>query len=229
MTIELHTWNTPNGRKISVALEEMGLPYKVYPVNISKGDQQKPDFLKISPNNKIPAIVDPDGPDGKPVSVFESGAILLYLGEKTGKFLPKPLLQRIPVYEWLMWQMGGFGPMLGQRNHFSVYAPERIPYATKRYQDETHRLYGVLNRRLADRDFVAGDYSIADMAIFGWAAGWETQQFDTTEFPHVKAWIDRMNARPGVARGMAVQAPVAPVSLKDDAEAQKILFNQRAR
>ncbi|HEV7283542.1 MAG TPA: glutathione S-transferase N-terminal domain-containing protein [Kaistia sp.] len=228
--IDLYTWPTPNGHKVHIFLEETGLPYDVIPINIGEGDQFKADFLKISPNNKMPAIVDPEGPDGKPISVFESGAILLYLARKFGKFYPTTDERaRVEVEEWLIWQMGGFGPMLGQRNHFSVYAPERIPYATKRYQDETHRLYGVLNRRLADRDFVAGDYSIADMAIFGWAAGWETQQFDTSEFPHVKAWIDRMNARPGVARGMAVQAPVAPVSLKDDAEAQKILFNQRAR
>jgi GST-like protein len=228
--IELHYWPTPNGKKITIMLEELGVPYSLHFVNIGKGDQFQPDFLKISPNNKMPAIVDPEGPDGKPISVFESGAILLYLARKFGRFYPTDDERaRVEVEEWLMWQMGGFGPMLGQRNHFSVYAPERIPYATKRYQDETHRLYGVLNRRLADRDFVAGDYSIADMAIFGWAAGWETQQFDTSDFPHVKRWIDRMNARPAVARGMAVKAPVAPVSLADDKEAQKILFNQRAR
>ncbi|HEY9453264.1 MAG TPA: glutathione S-transferase N-terminal domain-containing protein, partial [Bradyrhizobium sp.] len=155
MTIELHTWNTPNGRKISVALEEMGLPYKVIPVNISKGEQMAPAFLKISPNNKIPAIVDPDGPGGKPVGIFESGAILLYLGEKTGKFLPKPLAERIPVYEWLMWQMGGFGPMPGQVHHFIALENETDrAYGLKRYMAETRRLYGVLDRRLEGREFV---------------------------------------------------------------------------
>ncbi|MDB5564576.1 MAG: putative glutathione S-transferase, partial [Tardiphaga sp.] len=155
MTIELHTWNTPNGRKISVALEEMGLPYTVIPVHIGKGDQMKPDFLAISPNNKIPAIVDPDGPEGKSVSVFESGAILLYLGEKTGQFLPKPLIERIPVLEWLMWQMGGFGPMPGQVHHFIALENETSrTYGLKRYSDETRRLYGVLDRRLADHEFV---------------------------------------------------------------------------
>ena len=157
MTIELHTWNTPNGRKISVALEEMGLPYKVIPVNISKGEQMAPSFLAISPNNKIPAIVDPDGPDGKPVSMFESGAILLYLGEKTGKFLPKPLTERIPVYEWLMWQMGGFGPMPGQVHHFIALENEQDrAYGLNRYMKETRRLYDVLDKRLAGREFVAG-------------------------------------------------------------------------
>ena len=157
MTIELHTWNTPNGRKISVALEEMGLPYKVIPVNIGKGEQMAPSFLAISPNNKIPAIVDPDGPGGKPVSIFESGAILLYLGEKTGKFLPKPLSERIPVYEWLMWQMGGFGPMPGQVHHFIALENEQDrAYGLKRYMTETRRLYDVLDKRLAGREFVAG-------------------------------------------------------------------------
>ncbi|MCX5494215.1 glutathione S-transferase N-terminal domain-containing protein [Kaistia dalseonensis] len=227
--IDLYFWPTPNGKKITILFEELGLPYELKFINIGKGDQFKPEFLEISPNNKMPAIVDPEGPDGAPISVFESGAILLYIGRKFGQFYPTAERERVAVEEWLMWQMAGFGPMLGQRNHFSVYAPERIPYATKRYQDETHRLYGVLDRRLANHEFVAGAYSIADMAIFGWAAGWETQQFDTSEFPHVKRWIDAMNARPGVQRGMAVKAPVAPLSLADDKEAQKILFNQRAR
>lgn len=170
MTIELHTWNTPNGRKISVALEEMGLPYKVVPVNITKGEQMAPAFIKISPNNKIPAIVDPDGPGGKPVSIFEFGAILLYLGEKTGKFLPASLIERIPVYEWLMWQMGGFGPMPGQVHHFIALENEQDrAYGLKRYMAETRRLYGVLDRRLADREFVADALSVADFAILGWA------------------------------------------------------------
>src|SRR6202140_4401160 len=165
MPIDLHTWNTPNGRKISVALEEMGLPYKVIPVNITKGEQMAPDFLAISPNNKIPAIVDPEGPDGKRVSIFESGAILLYLGEKTGKFLPAPLIERIPVYEWLMWQMGGFGPMPGQVHHFSALESEMDRrYGLKRFSDETRRLYGVLDNRLAQMEFVPGPLAVADFA-----------------------------------------------------------------
>src|SRR6201995_3762697 len=168
--IELHTWNTPNGRKISVALEEMGLPYKVIPVDITKGDQMKPEFLALSPNNKIPAIVDPDGPGGQRVSVFESGAILLYLGEKTGKFLPGPLIERIPVLEWLMWQMGGFGPMPGQVHHFiQVENEQDRRYGLDRYMKETRRLYGVLDNRLSQVEFVAGPVSIADFAILGWA------------------------------------------------------------
>src|SRR6201990_3204902 len=197
MTIELHTWNTPNGRKISVALEEMGLPYRVVPVNISKGEQMAPEFLAISPNNKIPAIVDPEGPDGKPVSVFESGAILLYLGEKTGKFLPKPLAERIPVYEWLMWQMGGFGPMPGQVHHFIALESNRDgPSGVNGYMAETVRLYGVLDRRLADREFVAGPLSVADFAILGW--GWRAQRHKVAVlgFPHVRALVRRADGAP---------------------------------
>jgi GST-like protein len=206
MTIELHTWNTPNGRKIAVALEEMGLPYTVVPVNITKGDQQKPDFLALSPNNKIPAIVDPEGPDGVPVSVFESGAILLYLGEKTGKFLPKPLLQRIPVYEWLMWQMGGFGPMPGQVHHFIALQNETDrAYGLKRFSDETRRLYGVLDRRLATHDYVADELSIADFAILGWAWRHERHKVDLADFPHVARWYAALMARPGVKRGFEVK------------------------
>ena len=206
MTIELHTWNTPNGRKIAVALEEMGLPYTVIPVNITKGEQQKPDFLAISPNNKIPAIVDPDGPDGKPVSVFESGAILLYLGEKTGKFLPKPLAKRIPVYEWLMWQMGGFGPMPGQVHHFIALENETDrAYGLKRFSDETRRLYGVLDRRLAHHAFVADELSVADFAILGWAWRHERHKIVLADFPNVARWYDTLMARPGVSRGFAVK------------------------
>ena len=206
MTIELHTWNTPNGRKISVALEEMGLPYTVVPVHIGRGDQMKPDFLAISPNNKIPAIVDPEGPDGVPVSIFESGAILLYLGEKTGKFLPKPLLQRIPVYEWLMWQMGGFGPMPGQVHHFIALEDEaQRAYGLKRYSDETRRLYGVLDRRLATHQFVADEVSVADFAILGWAWRHERHKVALADFPHVARWYDTLMARPGVSRGFAVK------------------------
>jgi GSH-dependent disulfide-bond oxidoreductase len=206
MTLALHTWNTPNGRKISVALEEMGLPYVVKTVNISKGEQHEPDFLRISPNNRIPAIVDSDGPGGEPISVFESGAILLYLGEKTGKFLPAPLRERVPVLEWLMWQMGGFGPMPGQVHHFRAVEPEADRrYGLKRYLDETRRLYGVLDRRLANVDFVAGDLSIADFAILGWAWRHERHQVSLADFPHVKRWYETLLARPGVQRGLAVK------------------------
>ena len=205
MTIELHTWNTPNGRKISVALEEMGLPYSVHPVNISKDEQFKPDFLKISPNNRIPAIVDPEGPGGQPISVFESGAILLYLGEKTGKFLPADLRQRVPVLEWLMWQMGGFGPMPGQVHHFlQVENEQDRKYGMARYSKETKRLYGVLDRRLALVDYVAGDISVADFAILGWAWRHERHQVDLAEFPNVKRWYGQIMARPATIRGFEV-------------------------
>ena len=206
MTIELHTWNTPNGRKISVALEEMGLPYKVIPVNISKGEQMAPGFLKLSPNNKIPAIVDPEGPDGKPVSIFESGAILLYLGEKTGRFLPKPLAQRIPVYEWLMWQMGGFGPMPGQVHHFLQVANEQDRrYGLERYMKETHRLYGVFDKRLGEAKYAGGgEVSIADFAILGWAWRHERHQVDLKDYPNVKRWYDELMARPATKRGMEI-------------------------
>jgi len=203
MTIELHTWNTPNGRKISVALEEMGLRYQVFPVDITKGEQMAPQFLAISPNNKIPAIVDPDGPGGERVSVFESGAILLYLGEKTGKFLPASLIERIPVLEWLMWQMGGFGPMLGQVHHFIALENQQDrAYGLKRYMTETRRLYGVLDRRLAAHEFVAGALSVADFAILGWAWRHERHQVSFADFPNVGRWYDTLMARPGVKRGM---------------------------
>jgi GST-like protein len=206
MTIELHTWNTPNGRKISVALEEMGVPYTVVPVNITKGAQREPEFLKISPNGRIPAIVDPEGPEGKPVTVFESGAILLYLGEKTGEFLPKPLAERIPVLEWLMWQMGGFGPMPGQVHHFlGVENEQDRRYGLERYLAETRRLYGVLDRRLADHEFVAGRLSVADFAILGWAWRHERHKVSFADFPNVGRWYDALLARPGVARGLAVK------------------------
>jgi GST-like protein len=206
MTIELHTWDTPNGRKISVALEEMGLAYRVYPVNITKGEQHAEGFLRISPNNKIPAIIDPQGPDGAPISVFESGAILLYLGEKTGKFLPKKLRDRIPVLEWLMWQMGGFGPMPGQVHHFLQVKDERDRrYALERYMNETRRLYGVLNRRLEQHEFVAGPLSIADFAILGWAWRHERHQVALSDFPHVERWYRALTARPGVKRGLSIK------------------------
>jgi GSH-dependent disulfide-bond oxidoreductase len=206
MTIELHTWDTPNGRKISVALEEIGLAYRVYPVNITKGEQHAEGFLRISPNNKIPAIIDPQGPDGAPISVFESGAILLYLGEKTGKFLPKKLRDRVPVLEWLMWQMGGFGPMPGQVHHFLQVKDERDRrYGLERYMNETRRLYGVLNRRLEQHEFVAGPLSIADFAILGWAWRHERHQVALSDFPHVERWYRALTARPGVKRGLSIK------------------------
>jgi GSH-dependent disulfide-bond oxidoreductase len=203
MTIDLYTWNTPNGRKISVALEEMGLPYKVYPVNISKGEQRGADFLKLSPNGRIPAILDPDGPGGKPLSVFESGAILLYLGEKTGKFLPADQRKRVAVWEWLMWQMGGFGPMPGQVHHFiALEREEDRRYGLARYMAETRRLYDVLNKRLADHEFVAGELSVADFAILGWAWRHERHKVDFKDFPNVGRWYDQLMARPAVKKGM---------------------------
>ena len=205
MAIELWTWNTPNGRKISVALEEMGLPYSVHPVNISKGEQFEPAFLKISPNNRIPAIVDPDGPGGAPISVFESGAILLYLGMKTGKFWPADLRAQVPVMEWLMWQMGGFGPMPGQVHHFLQVENETDrAYGLARYMKETRRLYGVLDKRLGEVAFVAGDVSVADFAILGWAWRHERHQVDLADFPNVKRWYTAMMARPATARGFEV-------------------------
>jgi GSH-dependent disulfide-bond oxidoreductase len=203
MTIDFYTWNTPNGRKISVALEEMGLPYKVHAVNITKGEQRAADFLKLSPNGKIPAIVDPDGPGGRPVSIFESGAILLYLGEKTGTFLPKDLGSRIPVLEWLMWQMGGFGPMPGQVHHFIALENEQDrSYGLARYMAETRRLYGVLDGWLASREFVAGELSVADFAILGWAWRHPRHKVEFKDFPNVGRWYDQLMARPAVKRGM---------------------------
>jgi len=201
--IELYSAATPNGQKIHIMLEEVGLPYRVTWVSISKGEQFEPGFLDISPNNKIPAIVDHDGPDAEPVSVFESGAILLYLAEKTGRFLPSAPRARLEVLQWLFWQMGGFGPMLGQAHHFNAYAPERIRYAMDRYTNEAGRLYHVLDRRLAERDYVAGDYSIADMAIFPWCRLYGRQGLRIEDFPHVKRWFDAIAARPAVAEGMA--------------------------
>ncbi|GGE82737.1 glutathione S-transferase N-terminal domain-containing protein [Stappia taiwanensis] len=228
--IELFYWPTPNGWKITIMLEELGVPYKVTYVDIGAGDQFKPDFLKISPNNRMPAIIDPEGPDGAPISVFESGAILQYLGRKFGRFYPEDPRARVEVEEWLMWQMGGFGPMLGQNHHFRVYAPEKLPYAMDRYLNETHRLYGVLNKRLEGRDFVAGDYSIADMALVGWATGWERQGMDLEkDFPNVARWLERMKARPAVRRGLAVgEDRRRQLDLSSDTKAQAVLFGQRA-
>jgi GSH-dependent disulfide-bond oxidoreductase len=227
--IDLYYWPTPNGWKISIMLEECGLPYTVHPVNISAGDQFKPEFLAFSPNNRMPAIIDPDGPDGKPISVFESGAILQYLGRKTGKFYPKDERGRVEVEQWLMWQMGGFGPMLGQTHHFRLYAPEQVPYAINRYTNESNRLYGVLNRRLADRPFIAGDYSIADMACIGWAKGWERQGQDIADFPHVKRWMDTVLARPAVQRGLDVKAEDRGTVDMKDPKVQALLFGNKTK
>lgn len=201
--IDVHTWSTPNGWKIPIMLEECGLPYRVVPVNIGRGDQMAPDFLTISPNNKIPAIVDPDGPGGAPVTVFESGAILQYLGRKTGCLYPTDERARVAVDEWLFWQVAGFGPMLGQAHHFRIYAQEKIPYAIERFTAEAQRLYRVLDQRLAGRDYVAGDYSIADIAILPWAKYHEKQSIDLGGLPNVRAWLDRVMARPAVQRGFA--------------------------
>ncbi len=210
--IDLYYWTTPNGHKVSLFLEEAGLPYKVHPINIGQGEQFKPDFLKIAPNNRIPAIVDHDPTDGgTPISLFESGAILLYLAEKTGQFIPKDLRGRQEALQWLFWQMGGLGPMAGQNHHFSQFAPEKIPYAIKRYVDETARLYGVLDRRLADRAFVAGeDYSIADMAIYPWIVShkWQSQRLE--DFPHVQRWFNSIKERPATVRAYELVQKVNP-------------------
>lgn len=210
--IDLYYWTTPNGHKVSLFLEEAGLPYEVHPINIGQGDQFKPDFLKIAPNNRIPAIVDQNPTDGgAPISLFESGAILLYLAEKTGKFIPQDLRGRQEALQWLFWQMGGLGPMAGQNHYFSQFAPEKIPYAIKRYVDETARLYGVLDRRLADRTFVAGEeYSIADMAIYPWIVShkWQSQKLE--DFPHVERWFNHIKQRPATVRAYELVQKVNP-------------------
>ncbi len=210
--IDLYYWTTPNGHKISLFLEEAGLPYKVHPINISQGEQFQPHFLKISPNNRIPAIVDHQPVDGgEPLSVFESGAILLYLAEKTGQFLPKDLRGRQTALQWLFWQMGGLGPMAGQNHHFSQFAPEKIPYAIKRYIDETARLYGVLNKQLADNEFVAGsEYSIADMAIYPWIVSHKWQSQNLEDFPHVQRWFNHIKDRPATVRAYALVQKINP-------------------
>jgi GST-like protein len=221
--IDLYSWPTPNGHKIHIMLEEVGLPYKVHGIDIGAGAQFEPAFLKISPNNRIPAIVDNDGPGGKPISVFESGAILIYLAEKTGKFMPKEPRARYAVLEWLMFQMGGIGPMFGQANHFRAYAPEKIPYAIDRYTNEAKRLYGVLDRRLADHDYVAGDYSIADIAIFPWMRYGDRRGVNVDEFANVKRWFEAINARPAVQRGVEVlnaESRSGPMSDKE----REVLF-----
>jgi len=226
--IDLYYWTTPNGHKITIFLEEAGLAYKIVPVNISKGDQFKPEFLAISPNNRMPAIVDhaPAG-GGKPIPVFESGAILLYLAEKTGKFIPAELRARVEVLQWLFWQMGGLGPMLGQNHHFNLYAPQKIPYAIERYVNETARLYQVLDNRLADREFVAGPYSIADMACYPWIVPWKRQQQDIEKFPHLKRWFEAIRARPAVVKAYEISKTVNTQRVVD-AEAMKLLFGQTA-
>jgi len=202
--IELYYWPTPNGWKITIMLEELGVPYTVKYINIGKGDQFEPDFLEIAPNNRMPAIIDPDGPDGKSISLFESGAILQYLGRKYNKFYPDNERQRVAVDKWLFWQMGGLGPMAGQAHHFRLYADEKITYAINRYTDEVNRLYGVMNRRLADHEFLAGDYSIADIACIGWVARYQRQGQDLNEFPNLHRWFKTMNARPAVAKGLLI-------------------------
>jgi GST-like protein len=227
--IELYYWPTPNGWKISIMLEELGLPYEVKYINIGKGEQFAPDFLQIAPNNRMPAIIDHDGPGGAPISVFESGAILQYLGRKYAKFYPTDERARVQTEEWLFWQVGGLGPMAGQAHHFRGYAPEKIEYGINRYTNEVNRLYGVMNKRLADHDYLAGDYSIADMACIGWIIPYERQGQDLNDFPHLKRWFDAVMARPAVIKGIAIGKEERDRSnLADDKEAQKVLFNQRA-
>ena len=221
--IDLYSWATPNGHKIHIMLEETGLPYRVHPIDIGAGDQFKPEFRKISPNNKMPAMIDSDGPDGKPMSMFESGAMLLYLASKTGKFLPEDLRDRWATLQWLMFQMGGVGPMLGQAHHFLGYAPEKIPYAMNRYSKEANRLYGVMDRRLAESKFIAcGEYTIADMAIMPWLRFPERQGVDIADYPHVKKWFDGIAARPAVQRGLQVLADLRKPVMDD--KAKEMLF-----
>jgi GST-like protein len=206
--IDLYTWSTPNGRKVSIMLEELGLPYKTHPIHIGKDEQFTPEFVAINPNSKIPAIVDSDGPGGKRFPLFESGAILIYLAEKHGRFLPKDPAQRYITLQWLMFQMGGVGPMFGQTHHFFRAAPEDVPYGKKRYHAETRRLYGVMNKRLGEAKYLAGDeYTIADIATYPWVARYEWHQVDLNEFPNVKRWFDEISARPAVKKGMAVPTP----------------------
>jgi GSH-dependent disulfide-bond oxidoreductase len=223
--IEVYSWATPNGHKVHIMLEECGLPYRAHAVDIGAGDQFKPEFLAISPNNKIPAITDPDGPGGKPISLFESGAILMYLAAKTGRFLPADLAAKYEVLQWLMFQMGGVGPMLGQAHHFRIYAPERIPYAVDRYTNEAKRLYGVMNKRLAKSKYIGcGEYSIADMAIFPWLRSWKNQGIDWNDYPHLKGWFDEIAGRPAVMRGVDVlSAQRKPIT---DDKAREVLFGK---
>jgi GSH-dependent disulfide-bond oxidoreductase len=223
--IDVYSWATPNGHKVHIMLEECGLPYRVTAVNIGAGDQFKAQFLAVSPNNKIPAIVDPHGPDGKPISLFESGAILVYLAAKTGRFMPRSDRAKYEVLEWLMFQMGGVGPMLGQAHHFRMYAPEKIEYAINRYSNEAKRLYGVIDKRLAKSEWLGGaEYSIADIATFPWLRSWQNQGIVLDEYPHLKAWFERIAARPAVQRGVKVLADQRK-QLTDD-KAREILFGK---
>ena len=222
--IDLYTWPTPNGHKVHIMLEETGQPYKVIPVNINTGDQFEPDFLKISPNNKMPAIVDAQGPEGRPISIFESGAILIYLADKSRQFFPTTPEAHYRVLQWLMFQMGGIGPMLGQAHHFRAYAPEQIPYAVERYTNEAKRLYGVLDRRLAEAPYLGGDdYTIADMAVFPWLRSHERQGVDLADFPAVKRWFEEIEARPAVQRGLQVLAEVRTSATMDE-KSREMLF-----
>ena len=226
--IDVYYWTTPNGHKITIFVEEAGIPYKIVPVNIGAGDQFQPGFLKIAPNNRMPAIIDHAPADGgAAISVFESGAILQYLAEKTGKFLPADVRGRTEVMQWLYWQMAGLGPMAGQNHHFVQYAPEHIPYAVERYVKETNRLYGVLNKRLADREFVADTYSIADMAIYPWIVPYERQGQKLENFPHLKRWFETMQARPAVQRAYQVAQEINERPVVSDAS-RSILFGQTA-
>jgi GST-like protein len=222
--IDLYTWPTPNGHKVHIMLEETGLAYNVIAVDINNGDQFDPDYLKISPNNKMPAMIDPDGPEGGPYSLFESGAILMYLAEKTGRFMPSDMAARYRVLQWLMFQMGGIGPMFGQAHHFRQYAPEKIPYAVDRYTNEARRLYGVLDRRLADAEFLADDYSIADMAVFPWTRSYERQGQTLDDFANVKRWFEAINARPAVERALKVLADRRKPNFEKDVDARRNLF-----
>ncbi len=226
--IDLYFWPTPNGWKISILLEELGVPYNLIPVNIGKGDQFEPEFLKISPNNRMPAIVDHDPVDGgEPISVFESAAIMTYLADKYGKFMPTELRARTEVNQWLHWQMGGLGPMAGQAHHFRLYAPEKIQYGIDRYTNEVVRLYGVMERRLADRDYLAGEYSIADMAAFPWVSRHERQGQDLNDYPILKRWYDSIASREAVQRGLAVGSEFQQVTSMTSDESKKILFGQK--
>ena len=224
--IEVYSWPTPNGHKVHIMLEECGLPYRAHPVDIGAGDQFKPEFLAISPNNKIPAITDPDGPDGQPISLFESGAILLYLAGKTERYLPADTRGKYEVLQWLMFQMGGVGPMLGQTHHFRIYAPEKIPYAVERYTNEAKRLYGVMNKRLAKSKYLGGPaYGIADIAVFPWLRSWKNQGIEWNDFPHLKGWFDEIAARPAVKRGVEVLADLRKPITGD--KEREILFGKR--
>ena len=221
--IELYTWPTPNGQKVHIMLEECGLDYTVHAIDIGAGDQFKPEFLKFSPNNKMPAMIDTDGPGGKPYPVFESGAMLMYLAEKTGKFMPSEMAGRYTVIQWLMFQMGGVGPMLGQAHHFRQYAPRKIKYAYDRYSNEARRLYNVVDNRLAEVEYVAGDYSIADMAIYPWMRLYERQGVDIKTIPNLKRWLDAISERPAVRKGMEILMDRRS-NLKDDPKARELLF-----